>query len=111
MSLKLPVQINNFYYRSQDKLPDHDYQKLDKQFSVTFKEDRYQEIKKLGFQYISEATVELYRQYKSMGIVAHILNMDPVAIGQRLRRYKEPRRGPGSLPGKTHELKKQKYYL
>jgi len=90
---------------TSDNKPDHDYGMLDQRFPATYRTDRIIQAKELGFDYISEATIKLYRKYKSQKIVAVILGMTANGIGSRLRRYKEPCRGPGSLPGRMHEYK------
>ena len=49
-----------------NQLPAHDYAALDnKKYPATYIEDQLAHVKALGFNYISQATVELYRQYQS----------------------------------------------
>jgi len=81
--------------------PVHDYALLDKKFPATFRKDKLSQAKKLGYNHISQATIELYRKHQSQRIVGEILNMTERAIGYRLEKYKEPRRPSGGLPGKA----------
>lgn len=81
-------------------LPAHDYAALDaKKYPATYAKDQLAHVKTLGFNYISQATVELYRKHKSQAKVALILNLTEPAIRARLKKYNEPRRGPGGTAG------------
>ena len=79
----------------------HNYALLDKKFPVTFRNDKLKEAKKLGYNYVSQATIELYRKYQSQRIVGKILKMTERAISYRLTNYKEPKRRRGGPPGRA----------
>ena len=79
--------------------PIHNYADLDKKLLVPFRDEKIIQAKKFGYDYVSQATVELYRKYQSQRIVGIILELTEEAIRHRLNFYKEPRRGAGGPPG------------
>jgi len=81
-------------------LPDHDYAKLDREYRFNFYEDRLKQAKKLGYNYVSECLVKLYRKHKSQPKVARILNLGHDSILYPLKKFGEPRNPPGGFrPG------------
>ena len=97
----------------------HNWAQLDKNYKYSYRDDRLQLANKLGFKFISQATVTLYRKYKSTTKVAKILNLTNTTIRYELKKYQEPRGTPGGChKGSTaiqtwrrKKFNKDKFYL
>ena len=68
---------------------------LDASHNFAYKADKLELAKSLGFNYISEAIVSLYRQNKSTKKTGELLEIGSVAIGYMLKKFGEPLRGRG----------------
>jgi hypothetical protein len=69
----------------------HDYKKFDKIHSFNYKNDRLKQANKLGYTYISECIVELYRKYQSSAEVAKYLKITPNNVLAIMKKIGEPR--------------------
>jgi hypothetical protein len=86
------------------------YMVLDEQIQYHFREDRLAKAQKLGYEFISQATVELYRQHKSCIKVGKIIGVNERSIRYELKfKIGEPLRGPGSFPGEVRRPKHGKH--
>ena len=76
--------------------PRHNYAKLDKLYYLAnWRQERLALAKELGFDYISESTIKLYRKHKSLRVVGKILGVSDICIRQQLEKFGEPRMPPG----------------
>ena len=73
----------------------HDYQSIDEKINYKYREDRKEIAQKFGYKYISEATVEMYRKYRSTRKVSAILKVTSSAVLDELKRIGEPLQGRG----------------
>ena len=74
---------------------DFNYAKLDLSLKYHYKEDRLSHAYKYGFKYISQMTVELYRQHKSINKVAKIIGISFSSVQTELKKIGEPVQGRG----------------
>ena len=75
--------------------------RLDESYRFSYREDRLAQAKQMGFQFISECVVELYRRYKSSYKVGRMLGLHSDTILVELRRFNEPLMPKGSQKGHT----------
>ena len=61
------------------------FKKYDKIRKYAYYNDRLELAKKLGYEFISEATVKLYKKHKSIRHVGRILNISGVSVGQEIK--------------------------
>jgi len=74
----------------------YDYQSIDKQWQYQQRQDRLESARKLGFEYISEATVKVYRETKSSTKTGKLLGgLTSQAVCQFLSEIGEPRNPRG----------------
>lgn len=83
---------------------EHDYAELDDRYKqAAFKQERLELAKSLGYSYISECTIDLYRKYKSCRKVGKILKISQTTVANQLKLYGEPIRKRGSFPGEIRK--------
>jgi hypothetical protein len=68
---------------------------LDASHNFSYKAEKLKLAKSLGFNYISEAIISLYRQTKSTRKTGELLQIGAAGIGHILKKFDEPLRGPG----------------
>lgn len=71
-------------------LPIHNWELLDKNYKYYYRSDRLEIAKKFGFNFISQATIMLYRKYQSTEKVAKLLYVTDTTIRSELIRHQEP---------------------
>jgi hypothetical protein len=104
----------NFFWRNK-----MNWENLDKIYKYAYRQDRLKIAKKMGYNFISEATVKLYRKYRSTNKVASILNVSTAAVLSELKSLGEPRMSRGgcrfTIPTpqtwKSKSFDKKKFYL
>lgn len=72
-------------------LPEHNYEKLDERLNYNFRKDRKQRAKELGFSFISECSVKMYRRLKSLNKTCALIGISQTALIYELERIGEPR--------------------
>ena len=79
----------------------YDYEKLDKAYHFTYRQEKIELAKKLGYTYISEGIVEVYRKTKSQRKTGKIFGyFDKYSIRRVLNFIGEPTNPPGGFrPG------------
>lgn len=82
-------------------LPRHNWDLIDKEYNYYYRHDRIKTAHKIGYNFISEATVMLYRKHKSTIIVAKILGLSPAGVRSELLKNQEPLRARGGSPSIT----------
>jgi hypothetical protein len=86
--------------------PNHDYKKIDKQHKFHYYNDKLKQAKELGYDYVSEAIIELYRKHKSSSKVCQILELGGEGtIFYFLKKFGEPtnkRGGARTGQGRKH---------
>lgn len=79
-------------------LSNHNWSLLDKNYDYYYRHDRLKIAHKIGYNFISEATIKLYRKHKSTIIVAKILGLSKAGVRSELLKNKEPLRSRGGSP-------------
>lgn len=73
-----------------------DFKTLDQEIKFKNRDIRKQAAKKLGYHYITEAIVKLYRKHQSSYKVGALMNVASVSILKTLERIGEPKNKRGS---------------
>ena len=77
-----------------------DYLVFDENAQYNYRADKEKIARTMGYQYISQAMVELYRKHQSTIKVAEIFEVTEKAINYHLRKIGEPLRPPGKAKWK-----------
>jgi len=84
-----------------------DYKKFDKEHHYHYRQDRLKAAQALGYKYISECTVSLYKEFKSMPKVAALVGVSADGISSEIRKLGIKRQGPGGFrPGDRRGTKR-----
>ena len=70
---------------------DLNWEQLDKQNNYKYFNDRLEIAKNLGYNFISEATVKLYRKHKSTTKVANLLKLSTAGVLSEIKKCGEPK--------------------
>jgi hypothetical protein len=94
------------------QLKTHDWEQFDNNYMYNYRNDRLKIAQELGFSYISEATVKLYRKFQSLNKVGKILEITGHTVGRELMAIGEPRRKRGGAPDgrSVKEIWARKFY-
>jgi hypothetical protein len=65
---------------------DLNYKKIDMQYKYSYREDRLNRARELGYTYISECTAKLYQKHQSTSKVAEILGLSTCGVATELKR-------------------------
>lgn len=72
-----------------------DYRKLDDSIIFDYKTDLYKDVKSLKYNFISEATIDLYLKGLSLNDIAKKFGKTRFTIGRWLKRWNIPLRSRG----------------
>ena len=95
------------------------WEQFDKDHKYSYREDRLGIARKLGYNFISEATVKLYRKYKSTKKVSAFLKISTAGVLAELKFLNEPRMSQGgcrfTIPTpevwRSKKFDEKKFYL
>jgi hypothetical protein len=95
------------------------WKQFDKDHKYSYREDRLEIARKLGYNFISEATVKLYRKYKSTKKVSTLLKISTAGVLTELKFLGEPRMSQGgcrfTIPTpqvwRSKKFDEKKFYL
>lgn len=101
-----PIDGHVELYRSLNGITayPHNFPALDKSYQYNFRSDRIKTAKRLGFSFISQATIELYFKYRSEAIVAKKLSVSRSVIARELNKFGVKRVGLNN--GLSNEMRR-----
>ena len=79
-------------------LPKHNWKLLDQNYNYYYHDNRIKIAHKIGYNFISEATIKLYRKHQSTIIVAKLLGLSAAGVRSELIKNQEPLRSRGGCP-------------